>query len=480
MTPSMMPQIIQGGMGAGVSGWPLARAVAAKGQLGVVSGTALDAILARRLQVGDLDGSLRRALARFPWPDIAERILERYFVPGGKPQSAPFRASPIPTVPLKRRALELIVAANFVEVWLAKEGHDGPVGINYLEKIQLPTLPSLFGAILAGVHCVLMGAGLPAAIPGIMDQLARWEAVEMRVRVTGDEAAEAPPLRLDPASFADAPPWELDRPFFLPIVSSSVAARTLIRSATGSIDGFVVEGHTAGGHNAPPRRRPEGAADTSAPFGPRDVPNLAKFRAFDRPFWLAGGYASPEGLAAARREGAAGIQVGTVFALSAESGTTAEIKAEIVRRGLARELEVVTDLRASPTGYPFKLVVMPGTMSEAIAAGTRQRVCDLGFLREVYSKGGSEVGYRCPAEPVENYVAKGGTAEGTEGRQCLCNGLVSTIGLGQMRAGKSEPPIVTAGEDFSFLPHVVKGKDNVYTAADAIDYLTGPAAPPTA
>ena len=56
------PRIIQGGMGAGISDWRLARAVAAAGQLGVVSGTALDSILARRLQMGDPEGHLRRAL----------------------------------------------------------------------------------------------------------------------------------------------------------------------------------------------------------------------------------------------------------------------------------------------------------------------------------------------------------------------------------------------------------------------------------
>ena len=36
-------------MGAGVSNWRLAQAVAKLGQLGVVSGTALDLVLARRL-----------------------------------------------------------------------------------------------------------------------------------------------------------------------------------------------------------------------------------------------------------------------------------------------------------------------------------------------------------------------------------------------------------------------------------------------
>jgi len=84
------PLIIQGGMGAGISDWRLARAVSSQGQLGVVSGTALDAILARRLQTGDPGGHMRRALDRFPAPPIADRIWNTYFVPGGKDAAKPF------------------------------------------------------------------------------------------------------------------------------------------------------------------------------------------------------------------------------------------------------------------------------------------------------------------------------------------------------------------------------------------------------
>lgn len=61
-----LPRIIQGGMGVGVSSWQLARAVAEAGQLGVVSGTALDVVVARRLQDGDPGGHVQRALAQFP------------------------------------------------------------------------------------------------------------------------------------------------------------------------------------------------------------------------------------------------------------------------------------------------------------------------------------------------------------------------------------------------------------------------------
>ena len=63
-------EIIQGGMGAGVSNWNLARTVSRLGQLGVVSGTALDAILVRRLQDGDLEGQVRHALTNFPFQNM--------------------------------------------------------------------------------------------------------------------------------------------------------------------------------------------------------------------------------------------------------------------------------------------------------------------------------------------------------------------------------------------------------------------------
>ena len=89
------PWLIQGGMGIAVSDWRLARAVARTGQMGVVSGTALDTVLARRLQLGDPDGDLRRGLDALPLPGAAERILERYFVAGGKDPDAPFVKTPM-------------------------------------------------------------------------------------------------------------------------------------------------------------------------------------------------------------------------------------------------------------------------------------------------------------------------------------------------------------------------------------------------
>ena len=157
-------------MGVGVSGWLLAQTVASAGQLGVVSGTTLDVMLARRLQLGDPGGHMSRAMAAFPLPEVAKRVWDRYFVPGGKPEDKPFLPLPMHSLDAPASLVELTVLGNFVEVTLAKSGHDGLVGINFLEKIQLPTLPSIYGAMLAGVDYILMGAGIPRAIPGILDE----------------------------------------------------------------------------------------------------------------------------------------------------------------------------------------------------------------------------------------------------------------------------------------------------------------------
>src|ERR1700741_3867678 len=112
------PKIIQGGMGAGISCWRLAQAVSRLGQLGVVSGTALDQILIRRLQDGDPGGHMRRGLAAFPFPALAERILRDYFIPGGKLPGAPYSVTAVHTKDDPRALTELVIVANFVEVFL--------------------------------------------------------------------------------------------------------------------------------------------------------------------------------------------------------------------------------------------------------------------------------------------------------------------------------------------------------------------------
>lgn len=469
-----LPTLIQGGMGAGVSGWRLARAVSMQGQLGVVAGTALDAILTRRLQLGDPGGHIRRAVAAFPLPEIGERMLARYLIDGGKDDAAAYRSVPIHSLRPPRALLELTVLANFVEIWLAKEGHDGVVGVNYLEKIQLPNLASLYGAMLAGVDYVLMGAGIPWEIPGALDRMAAGDAASLRLAVSGALAGEETRFDFDPRDLVGHAPRPLRRPRFLAIVSSTTLAVALHKRATGRIDGFVVEGHVAGGHNAPPRGRLRLDESGQPLYGPRDGVDLEVFRGLGLPFWLAGAYGTRDRLTEALAEGAAGVQVGTPFAFCRESGLSDDLRQRVLERVRAGTASVYTDPCASPTGFPFKVVRLEGSLSDPAVYEDRTRVCDLGFLRTPYRREDGSVDFRCPAEPVEDYVRKGGAPEETEGRRCLCNGLVANIGLGQVRDGAGEPPILTSGEELSVLRPFLANDGSDYGAADVVtDLLQG-------
>lgn len=471
-------RIIQGGMGVGISHWKLARAVSRLGQLGVVSGTALDQVLARRLQSGDPGGHMRRALDHFPVPEYAEHVWHRYYVPGGKTTREAFLAVPMPEATPSDEWQALVVVANFVEVFLAREGHGHPVGINYLEKIQTPHLPSIYGAMLAGVDYVLMGAGIPMRIPGVLDRFARHEAATYPLAVTGATPDDPVTLSFDPQAFLGRRLPPLTRPKFLAIIASDVLAQTLVRKANGRVDGFIVEGPTAGGHNAPPRGALQ-LNDRGEPvYGPRDVVNLEKLRALGLPFWLAGGSGSADGLRAAVAQGAEGVQVGTAFAMCADSGLRPDLRQALMKKVLDGEATVLTNAVASPTGFPFKVASLDDTLSDAAIGKARPRVCDLGYLREAYKTPSGEVDFRCPAEPVNVFVSKGGRVDQTAGRACICNALMATTGLAQVRAGKwIEPPIITMGDDLTGIARFLAPGATEYSAADVVTALTAGLAP---
>lgn len=463
----MLPSIIQGGMGVGVSGWRLARAVSLHGQLGVVSGTALDALLTRQLQDGDPGGHLRRAMAAFPDAEVIDAILSRYFIDGGKAPDQPYRTPAMVSHQPSRTTVDLLTVAAFVSIHLAKEGHDGVVGLNLLEKIQTPTLHVLHGAMLAGVDVVLMGAGIPRQIPGILDGIAAGMRVEMRLDVTGGTRPLM--MELDASRYASAA--RLRRPMFLAVVSSPVLAMTLQRKSNGRVDGFVVEAPVAGGHNAPPRG-PMQLGETGEPvYGERDHIDPSKFTALGLPFWLAGGYGRSGMLREALALGAHGIQVGTAFAFCEESGFDPQLKAQVIAALQNGQLKVRTAPDASPTGFPFKVANVAGSLAdEAVYAG-RERVCDLGILRECYEKPDGTIGFRCSAEPVAPHVAKGGKEALTVGRLCLCNSLCAAAGVPQLRNGAAEPPLVTMGDDLDAVrEHLVEGKGG-YSAAEVVDRL---------
>jgi NAD(P)H-dependent flavin oxidoreductase YrpB (nitropropane dioxygenase family) len=281
-------------------------------------------------------------------------------------------------------------------------------------------------------------------------------------------------MHFDPTTLLDNPPRPPKRPAFLAIVSSAELAHDLLSAGDQGPDGFVVEGPSAGGHNAPPRGRRQFDERGQPIFGLADDVDPSAMQALGRPFWLAGGYSDRPALLEALAAGAAGVQVGTAFAFCEESGVEPELKVRVLQQLAQRQLSVLTDSRASPTGFPFKVLECPGTLTDDELFEARPPICDIGMLRVPFMSKKGGIGYRCPAEPERVYTLKRGRPEHTRGRKCLCNALLANIGLGQTRgSGYRELPLLTCGADLDCVARMLHPGQTSYSAADVIDRLVG-------
>jgi NAD(P)H-dependent flavin oxidoreductase YrpB (nitropropane dioxygenase family) len=162
--------------------------------------------------------------------------------------------------------------------------------------------------------------------------------------------------------------------------------------------------------------------------------------------------------------------VGTLFSLAQESGYPDSFRQKILDEMVEGTLNVRTDGRASPTGFPFKVLELDGTLADEDVYQERKRICDLGYLQNPYVDGRGNLRGRCPSEPEEDFVRKEGDPEETEGRQCLCNALMSNVGQGQVQSWGEEPPLFTGGDQFEDFP--LEAFDELpYSAKDVINYL---------
>ncbi len=489
------PEIISGGMGVRISWWVMARIVSMMGGLGVVSGTALEIVYPRILQDGDPGGNVRRAFTELVrrQPALAGPVWElfnKYYIEGGRAKGTPykpvtpcrltrienFRPGPDSFWELPREMQVLVLAANFAEVWLAREGHDKPVGINFLRKVERPLPWALYGAILAGAAYVIVGAGSPDEMPAMIEKLSRHEPAAMSLKVYGarsDSGGFYAAVR--PETLLGGPAPALQAPKFLAIVSSLGLAGALAGEPATRPYGFVIEGSEAGGHSAAPAKMCfDAAGQPVLVYTAQDQADIGAIAGLGLPFWLAGSYASPARLREARALGASGVQIGTLAALSGQSGTAPALRAKVVKLLAAGELKVINSM-VSPTGFPFKVAQVPGTISEEAVYRARERRCDIGLLLVNYLTPGGELGYRCPAEPVAAFTAKGGRVQNTVGRVCLCNALLAAAGFPQLRpGGYEEPPIVTLGEDLrsarELLAQLPPGQET-YTIGKALLFL---------
>jgi len=86
--------------------------------------------------------------AQFPFPDITERILKTYYIITGGKLHATLQTAAAPAIQLTPDVMEIDRrAATSRHLTWPKEGHDGLVGVNYTWKVQIPTAPSIFGAM---------------------------------------------------------------------------------------------------------------------------------------------------------------------------------------------------------------------------------------------------------------------------------------------------------------------------------------------
>jgi NAD(P)H-dependent flavin oxidoreductase YrpB (nitropropane dioxygenase family) len=237
-------------------------------------------------------------------------------------------------------------------------------------------------------------------------------------------------------------------PHLLPILSNFAFPKRILDIWEREQQGvrpfaFILENHAAGGHNAPPRNK--------AGFSDQDDIDtyFDRVRALDVPVYVAGAFehgGTAEDYRYWRERGAYGIQVGSRFALSDESGMRRDLKDKTIRHNAGNApVPLVTSLRVSPTGYPFKVLELPGTVADPEVYARRRKRCDKGYLlqarKRVLPDGTEQDVYICPAMPVRQYQRLGGNPEDVEGRLCLCNGLLATAGFGD----GSEPPLVTLG-----------------------------------
>ena len=115
---------------------------------------------------------------------------------------------------------------------------------------------------------------------------------------------------------------------------------------------------------------------------------------------------------------------------------------------------------------------MAGTLSDRACYDRRQRVCNLGYLREVYRRDDGTLGYRCAAEDAQAYADKGGDPANTHGRKCLCNSLLANAGMPQeLEDGTQELCLVTLGDDYANATRFFSDTSTDYTAADVIRLL---------
>lgn len=284
--------------------------------------------------------------------------------------------------------------AMAMDVREAKGGRDIPVAVNIMVALSATYEDSVLGAMDGGVEVIISGAGLPLNLPSIAAKHPRASEVEL-----------------------------------VPIVSSGRAAQLICKrwAKNGRIpSAMVVEGPLAGGHLG--WRTREEIEDPANSLENLLAEVLEVSRANGGfPVVAAGGVYERADIDRMLSLGAAGVQIGTRFLATEESGASDEFKEALVACG--PEAIVVAVQPGSPCQLPFRILNSCGMYVDAVQ-GARKAKCDKGYLlREG----------KCLAKDDPNSYF------------CICNGLLCAAGLEKV----DEKPLFTVGSNASRVKKIV-------------------------
>lgn len=290
------------------------------------------------------------------------------------------------------------------EVAESKKGGE-PVAINIMVALESTYADSVLGSLDAGVDAIISGAGLPLALPALAND-----------HPNGDKTA------------------------LVPIVSSGRALRIICKrwQKLGRLpDAAVVEGPLAGGHlgwkTTDEIFSPEARLENILP----ECLEVAKeFGGF--PVIAAGGIFTHEDIVRYIAMGASGVQMGTRFLATEESGASERFKKAVVE---CEEKDILIATQpGSPCGLPFRILNNSPMFLETLR-GMRKTICDKGYAM---------LGGKCSARELPDRFF------------CICNGLLSSAGF---EPGK-EPELYTVGA----LAGMV---DRIMSVADLMKELCG-------
>ncbi len=293
-------------------------------------------------------------------------------------------------------------------------GGKGAIAINCLAAIETTYKDTIQGAVEGGVNAVFVGAGLPLDLPEIV------------------------PSR---------------NVALVPIVSSAKALRIICRRwqrYDRMPDAVILEGPLAGGHlgfKAEDIAKEEMKLENLFP----SVKETA-IKNGDFPVIVAGGIWDRGDILRWAKAGASGVQMGTRFLATHESGASVEFKEALIN-AQAADIEVAVN-PGSPSGMPFRVLSTSPGYQQALRR-ERPFKCDKGYM--LY-KG------KCRANETHDSF-------------CICNALLSatghntnpnegaifTVGTNAFRVTKIQSvnelmdelvmPEVESATDFSFSEH---------------------------